>query len=265
MQELKKQFNAGYSAALKKFGADPAFPLKNPPATLSQRNLQTPKTFSTAKPIQTTTPQNASSPVLNNNVPSNFVTQGAQRIVENIPSLEALRMNSLSHQGKLGNFNPNMYGAKATDGKPATSANYNSATVADSSLARAPQGRPAIEQANTSFRFLDHQLPDYQVADEWGNASGALNKVAIYEMMGSLFNKQLPAHPTMSRPSENRGPTVNPYQEYTPATRKSPPLGGMGGYPMSRKDILDKMFKDMDNQVDAGGVETSIPEAEIAQ
>src|SRR2546425_473832 len=133
MKMLLKKFNAGYARALKKFGADPAFPLKNPPTTLSQKNLQAPKTFSTAKPIQTMTPENSGSPVLNSNVASNFVTQGMPKMLENGPALEMLRMNALNHQAKLGNFNPSMYGSKATEGKPSTSANYNSATVADSS------------------------------------------------------------------------------------------------------------------------------------
>lgn len=87
---------------------------------------------------------------------------------------------------------------------PSTSAHYGSATSAVSSLARAPDGRPADEQANTAFADLFRHQGISNVADEPGRMTGGLNKVGFPSF-------------------EQRGPSVNPYEERL--TRKSTPVG----------------------------------------
>lgn len=92
------------------------------------------------------------------------------------------------------------------DEGPATSPGYSSATSADSALARAPQGRPADEQAASGFADFFRHGGISNVADEPGRQYGGLNKVSDF-MLGS---------------HEQRGPSVNPYEERL--TRKSPPV-----------------------------------------
>ena len=81
---------------------------------------------------------------------------------------------------KAADFNPGLTADDPSQGdNPSTSANYHAATTADSSLARARDGRPADEQAGTYFADLFRHLGIQSAADEPGRMTGGLNKVAI--------------------------------------------------------------------------------------
>jgi len=66
----------------------------------------------------------------------------------------------------------------STGDNPSTSPHYHSAT-SDSALARARDGRPADEQAATSFADLFRHLGISNAADEPGRMYGGLNKVSM--------------------------------------------------------------------------------------
>lgn len=133
---------------------------------------------------------------------------------------------------KQGDFNLSMYG-NTPEGRdsesPSTSAHYTSAT-SDSSLARASSGRPADEQAATGFADLYRHLGITSLADQAVNTTGALSKVS--------FSLQ-------SSPFEQRGPSVNPYEERLQV--KSPPVAQ--GY-VGRQSI-DHAFGQIDNVADS--------------
>lgn len=110
---------------------------------------------------------------------------------------------------KKSDFNMGMYGDDPTSGdSPSTSANYTSATTSNSALARAQDGRPAGEQAATTFAQL-HNIN--AMADQPVQSSGSLAKVSVFIR-------------TLQR--EQRGPSVDSYDERP--TRGVPPAGGVG-------------------------------------
>jgi hypothetical protein len=142
---------------------------------------------------------------------------------------------------KQADFNLGMHGDDSESGDgPSTSPHYHSATTADSALARARDGRPADEQAATGFADLFRHLGIAAPADEWVNATGALdNKRADWQLPGaeghSLF--------------ERRGPSVNPYEERL--TVKSPPVA-WGDEGLQR---ITRAFDQVDNAADSTCIE----------
>jgi len=109
---------------------------------------------------------------------------------------------------KAANFNMGMLGSEASeyDNQKATSPNYNSATVADSSMARARDTIPPEDQAASSFR--EHRrMYDKWVADQPDRTYGGLVKTFAYK--DETFDQE--------------GPTVNPYKERP--QRLSTPVG----------------------------------------
>jgi len=119
-----------------------------------------------------------------------------------------------------------------------TSPHYHSAT-SDSSLARAPSARPADEQAATGFADLFRHMGITAPADEWSNASGALNKTAYPLTAGTEGHSMW----------ERRGPSVNPYEEQR--TKLTPPVGW--GDEGSQR--IDRAFDQMDQTPDSSVVE----------
>ncbi len=125
---------------------------------------------------------------------------------------------------------------------PSTSPHYHSATVADSALARARDGRPADEQAATGFADLFRHLGISAPADEPGRMSGGLNKV------GKMANFRLPGSEIHSL-HEDRGPSVNVYEERPP--QGVPPVGwGDEG-----EQRIKRMFDQIDGAVDSTNIE----------
>lgn len=144
---------------------------------------------------------------------------------------------------KQADFNLGMTADEASEGGPSTSPHYHSATSADSSLARARDGRPADEQASSAFADLFRHLGITSVADEPGRMYGGLNKVSRF-MLPSMEAHSL---------YEKRGPSVNPYEERLMV--KSPPVGwGDEG-----KQRIDRAFNGVDNAVDSTCIESSVP------
>ncbi len=126
------------------------------------------------------------------------------------------------------------------DDGPSTSPHYHSAVVGDSSLARARDGRPADEQAATAFADLLRHLGITSPADEWINATGALdNKRAGWLLPGAEGHSS----------AELRGPTVNPYEERL--TVKSPPVGWGDEGPQR----IRRAFDQVDHPADAAAIE----------
>lgn len=121
---------------------------------------------------------------------------------------------------------------------PSTSPHYHSAT-ADSSLARARDGRPAVEQADTGFRNVDALRGMLDPASQPERMYGGLVKQQSWNLPGSETHSLF----------ENRGPTVNPYEERL--TRKSTPVGwGDEG-----KQRINRAFDQIDGAVDSTNME----------
>lgn len=126
------------------------------------------------------------------------------------------------------------------DGDSATSPAYSSATTADSSLARARDGRPADEQAATAFADLFRHLGITPVADQALNNTNGLDKTALApSMMGHSS-------------AEDRGPTPNVYEEMFPPQRA--PIVGLGE---STEDAITRAFSQVDNAADSTSLEGS--------
>lgn len=138
---------------------------------------------------------------------------------------------------KRANFNLGMTAGDAKDGGSSTSPNYSSATSADSSLARARDGRPADEQASSAFADLFRHLGVSSVADEPAQMTSGLDKVSGLVQSGS----------------EKRGPFVNPYGER--AAIKTPPVAW--GDEGSQR--VDRAFNGIDNVADSTCVESAVP------
>jgi hypothetical protein len=146
---------------------------------------------------------------------------------------------------KRADFNMGLRGDDPSTGSdnddgPSTSPHYHSAVIGDSSLARARDGRPADEQAATGFADLFRHLGITAPADEWTNATSALdNKRAGWLLPGSEGHSS----------SERRGPAVNPYEERL--TVKSPPVG-WGDEGIQR---IRRAFDQIDGAADATAIE----------
>jgi hypothetical protein len=144
---------------------------------------------------------------------------------------------------KAADFNMGMLGGDPSQqNNPSTSPHYHSATTADSALARTRDGRPADEQAGSAFADLFRHQGIRNSADEPGRMTGGLHKVAR-----KLADFMLPGSEGHSM-HEQRGPTVNPYEERR--TRLSPPVGwGAEG-----EQRIDRMFREFDNPVDTTNI-----------
>lgn len=119
---------------------------------------------------------------------------------------------------------------------PSTSPHYHSAT-SDSALARARDGRPADETANTGFMGIDTLRGMLDPASEPGRMYGGLVKQQSWSGVEghSLY--------------EHRGPSVNPYEERL--TRKGPPVG----FGDEGKQRIERAFDQVDGAVDSTGLE----------
>lgn len=154
---------------------------------------------------------------------------------------------------KTADFNAGLRGDDPTQGdNPSTSPHYHAATTADSSLARARDGRPADEQAGTYFADLFRHLGIQSAADEPGRMTGGLHKVARHPRLRApkLGDWQLwgtDGH--SSHEQRGPGPTSNPYEERL--TVKSPPIGwGDEG-----EQRIRRAFDQIDCAVDTTGIE----------
>jgi len=145
---------------------------------------------------------------------------------------------------KAADFNLGMRGDDPTNGNnPSTSPHYHSATTADSALARSRDGRPADEQAATGFADLFRHLGITSVADEPGQMTGGLNKTAKRK----LADFMLPGSAGHSM-HEQRGPSVNPYEERRTVMGPPAATGPQG------EQVIDRMFREFDNPVDTTNV-----------
>lgn len=133
---------------------------------------------------------------------------------------------------KKAGFNLGMTADDADVDEPSTSPHYHSATTADSSLARARDGRPADEQAASAFADLFRHLGITDMTDEPGNTYEGLSKVSQF-MIG---------------PGEVRGPSLNPYEERL--TIMSPPVG--------QGDVGEQRIQRAFDQIDGAADSTSI-------
>lgn len=158
---------------------------------------------------------------------------------------------------KRADFNMGMTGDDPTAGEnPSTSPHYHAATTADSSLARARDGRPADEQAATYLADLFRHGGQVNLSDEPGRMTGGLNKVADAERArrnAILLKKagwQLwgtDGHST----HEQRGPSPNPYEERL--TIKSPPAGWGDEGPQRVRRAFDQIDGAVDTTNIGGG------------
>lgn len=130
---------------------------------------------------------------------------------------------------------------------PSTSPNYHAATSADSSLARARDGRPADEQAATGFADLFRHLGIEAPADEPGRMTGGLHKVATSRRLAGFMLPGSEGHSS----HEQRGPglTSNPYEERL--TIKSPPIGWGDEGPQR----IERAFDQIDGAVDSTNID----------
>jgi hypothetical protein len=147
--------------------------------------------------------------------------------------------------GKHSDFNPGMLGSDPVQGNgPATSPNYQSAT-SSSALARAPEGRPAREQAATSFADLFRHQGINSMPDQSTQTSGALAKVSsdAHKLAAFMF-------PFKQGATEQRGPTVNPYVERPPG-----PVPVVG----NNDTGTGRAWKSFDNVVDSTCIDGNGP------
>ncbi len=144
---------------------------------------------------------------------------------------------------KRSNFNLGMTADDAEDGGPSTSPHYSSATSADSSLARARDGRPADEQASSAFADLFRHLGITSIADEPNRMVAGLDKVS------GLVQPSMEAHSLY----EKRGPSPNPYEERVMV--KAPPVA-WGDEGTQR---IERAFDGIDAAPDSTCVESATP------
>lgn len=144
---------------------------------------------------------------------------------------------------KRADFNLGMTSDDAGSDSPSTSPNYTSATTADSSLARARDGRPADEQASSSFADLFRHLGVISLADEPDRLTSALDKVS------TLIRPDMEAHSLY----EKRGPSPNPYEEQVLV--KSPPVAW--GDEGSQR--IERAFDGIDAAPDTTCIESAVP------
>lgn len=156
------------------------------------------------------------------------------------PCTKPTKTKPVGDPHKAADFNPGLTADSPnapTGDPPSTSPGYHSAVSSVSSLAQAPEGRPADEQANTMFADLFRHSGISSAPNEPGRMYGGLNKTAF------------PAF-------EQRGPTVNPYEERL--QRMSTPLG----WGQDAKGRIDLAFDQIDNAVDSTGIEGNSAPAE---
>ena len=142
---------------------------------------------------------------------------------------------------KKADFNFGMTADDAEADCPSTRPHYSSATTADSSLARARDGRPADEQASSAFADLFRHLGVTSVADEPGRMTAGLDKVS------GLIPPSAEAHSLYER----RGPS--PYEERV--MTKSPPIA-WGDEGAQR---VERAFDGIDAATDSTCVESVAP------
>jgi len=112
---------------------------------------------------------------------------------------------------KAANFNPGMHGSDSSQGNsPSTSGGYHSAVSSVGSLSRAPEGRPADEQAASGFADLFRHQGIRDCADQPGRMYGGLNKTSRAHKLADFMLSGLRGA------TEKRGPTVHPYHERPP-------------------------------------------------
>jgi hypothetical protein len=169
---------------------------------------------------------------------------------------------------KAADFNAGLLGSDPSQGdNPSTSPHYHAATTADSSLARARDGRPADEQAASLFADLFRHEGIRNSADEPGQMTGGLNKVAEILNIAKLRARRAALLEKMFAISklgdwqmwgtdghsswEQRGPggTPNPYEERL--TVKSPPVGFGDEGPQR----IRRAFDQIDGAVDSTNIE----------
>jgi len=144
---------------------------------------------------------------------------------------------------KAADLNIGMQGYSPEQGNnPSTSPNYRSAVSSISSLTRALEGRPADEQAASGFADLYRGGGISNMADEPGQMSGSLAKVA-----NKLSAFMLPDAGLHSM-HEQRGPTVNPYEEQR--TRMGAPVG-FGDEGLQR---INRAFNQIDHAADTTNI-----------
>jgi hypothetical protein len=153
---------------------------------------------------------------------------------------------------KAADFNPGMKGGDPTQGdNPSTSPHYHSAVSSISALGRSSDGRPADEQAASGFADLFRHQGIRNSADEPGQMTGGLHKVAIdaerarrRAILERMYGVKLSDFmlPGTHGPTEKRGPTVNPYFERPVG---SVPIVGMNDTGTGR------MWRSFDNTVDS--------------
>lgn len=165
---------------------------------------------------------------------------------------------------KAADFNMGLLGSDPSTGdNPSTSPHYHSAT-SDSALARTRDGRPADEQAGSAFADLYRHLGITSVADEPGRMTGGLNKVAEVFNVAKYRARRVALLEKMFSVSklgnfkmwgtdehsahEQRGPSVNPYEERR--TR----MGAPAGWGPEGAQRIDRMFREFDNPVDTTNV-----------
>lgn len=144
---------------------------------------------------------------------------------------------------KRADFNLGMTADDAGEEGPSTSPHYSSATSADSSLARARDGRPADEQASSAFADLFRHLGISSVADEPNRMVSGLDKVS------GMISPSAEAHSLY----EKRGPSSNPYEERVMA--KSPPVA-WGDEGAQR---IERAFDGVDAAPDSTCIESAMP------
>jgi len=140
---------------------------------------------------------------------------------------------------KSADFNMGMYGDDPSAGdNPATSPNYHSANTSISSLARAQEGRPAEEQAATSFADLFRH-----------GGITALSDDALPSRMTAWSGKTAmsPSTDPYSR-SEQRG-SVNPYEEQREVSLAP------GGSGEGAEQVISRAFGQVDGAVDSTSIE----------
>lgn len=171
---------------------------------------------------------------------------------------------------KVSDFNPGMLGSDPQQSdNPSTSPMYHAATTADSSLARARDGRPADEQAGSMFADLFRHQGIRDSADEPGRMTGGLHKVAEVLNIAKLRARRAAILEKMFGVSklgdwqmwgtgghsrwEQRGPglTPNPYEERL--TIKSPPIGWGDEGPQR----IERAFDQIDGATDSTNIEDS--------
>lgn len=152
---------------------------------------------------------------------------------------------------KTADFNMGLTGHDpmfTTDNGPSTSSNYHSAMSADSSMSRARDGRPADEQAATGFADLYRHLGIESNADQSDQNTDGLSRVASDLGYWAVKHAMEPSTNIHSM-TENRGPTVNVYEEQKLPGHARPNLGGTEG-----PQAVDLAFGQIDHPADAGSI-----------